>query len=109
MKTLAIGMRSDDILFGCGGTLMRLDEAGHQIFLLTGEKSTDADEHPLTMLSFTMRNFIVPLCEDTFFVERELVQSMKTIIAEINPTLVFVPYPEDLIPELKCFAQCAIS
>ena len=34
MKVLAIGAHPDDIEFGCGGTLIKFSERGHDVFLM---------------------------------------------------------------------------
>jgi len=108
-RTLAIGTHPEDIMFGCGGTLMRLDQQGHQIFVLTGETSADVGDQLHVARSFAMLGTGALSGENWLFAEHSLVHSMKSVVTEINPTMVFVQYPEDLIPEHKCFARCAIS
>ena len=45
MNILAIGPHPDDIEIGCGGTLIKYSQKGHNVFLLIitkGEKEEDA-------------------------------------------------------------------
>jgi bacillithiol biosynthesis deacetylase BshB1 len=119
LDVLAIGAHPDDVELGCGGTILRLTDAGRRVGVLdltAGEKGsrgtakTRAAEarRAAKMAKLTLR-------ETLAFPDTELQPTMglrKAIVAAIRrhrPTIVLAPLPGDLHPDHAAAAQAVVE
>jgi LmbE family N-acetylglucosaminyl deacetylase len=102
LKILAIGSHPDDIEYGCGGTLLKAAQNGHEIHMLVmtcGRVGGNVDvrkkeqEESAKKLGATLHwgEF-----EDTKLVYgQELINRIESCVNEVQPNSVFVNSPED--------------
>ncbi|MBU0951319.1 MAG: PIG-L family deacetylase [Elusimicrobia bacterium] len=102
MNILVIGSHPDDLEYGCGGTLIKLAKAGHNIFLLVMTRG-EAGGHPglrkkeqLKVSKILKAHLFWGNFSDTKIpITKKIINKIEFIIKKVNPTLIFVHYPED--------------
>lgn len=117
MKVLAIGAHPDDVEYGCGGTLARYAERGHDVFLFVaseGEHGGAADvrrrEQADSALVLSAREVFWGGYPDTEIpLSRELIVGIETVIRRIAPTMIFVNFPDDTHQDHRNLAQATVS
>lgn len=97
MKILAVGAHPDDIEIGCGGTLVRFKEKGHEIYMLVLTKG-EASGDPLIRDKECKEAARIIGADKLFFgdlQDTKITESIETIMAienfinQIKPDLVF--------------------
>lgn len=117
MNILAIGAHPDDIEFGCGGTLIKYSQQGHNIFLLVltdgsfgGDPQIRKDEQAQAARFMNVRELFWGGFNDTELVDnRELILKIEEIIRKVNPDIIFLNYEEDVHQDHRATSQAAVS
>jgi LmbE family N-acetylglucosaminyl deacetylase len=117
MNLLAIGSHPDDIEFGCSGTLIKYRLKGDNIYLMvmtSGELSGKPDlrkkEQIASQKKMGAKELIWGGHKDTKLeMNLELIQQIEKTIKKIEPTFIFVNYPEDTHQDHRHLAQATIS
>jgi N-acetylglucosamine malate deacetylase 1 len=109
LDVLAIGAHPDDVELGCGGTILRLTDAGRRVGVLdltAGEKGSRGTVETRAAEAEKAAKLAGLACRETLaFPDTELVASMelrKAIVAAIRrhrPKVVLAPMPGDLHPD----------
>ena len=117
MNVLAIGSHPDDIEYGCGGTLLKLAGAGHEIslFIATcGEQGGDADtrraeqEESVRLLG-AKRLFWGGYFDTQLPLKKELITTIEDVVAEIKPSLIFGHAARDTHQDHRVLADATLS
>jgi LmbE family N-acetylglucosaminyl deacetylase len=103
MNILAFGAHPDDIEFGCGGTLAKYADNGHDVFLMVMTKGgRGGDERVRTEEQGAAREIIMAKgifwggFEDTFPPpQKDMIDAVERIIEEVGPNMIFVNYHDD--------------
>jgi len=117
MNILAIGAHPDDIEFGCGGTLIKYSQQGHNIFLLVltdgsfgGDPQIRKDEQAQAARFMNTRELFWGGFNDTELVDnRELILKIEEVIRKVNPDIIFLNYGEDVHQDHRATSQAAVS
>lgn len=116
MNILTIGPHPDDLEFGCGGTLAKLSKAGHKITLLImtkgqmGGHANVREKEQERAAKILKANLLWGRWMDTQVpVDKPIIQAIESIIQEIKPTLVFVPYHNDTHQDHRNVSQATIT
>jgi LmbE family N-acetylglucosaminyl deacetylase len=117
MNILAIGSHPDDIEFGCGGTLIKYSQAGHNIFLLVltdgsfgGDPEVRKNEQAQAARFLNVRELFWGGFNDTELVDnRELIAKIEGVIRKVNPDIIFLNYEEDVHQDHRATSQAAVS
>jgi len=102
-RVLAIGAHPDDVEHGCGGTLLKLSQrdAGIYLCIVTdGSAGADADirknEQDKAAAFLKAREVFWGKVTDTqVCLNKELIDFLDSVIARINPTEIYINWPED--------------
>jgi LmbE family N-acetylglucosaminyl deacetylase len=117
MNLLAIGSHPDDIEFGCSGTLIKYRLKGDIIYLLvmtsgelSGKPELRRKEQINSQKIMGAKELIWGGHRDTKLeMSLELIQQIEKAIKKIEPTFIFVNYPEDTHQDHRHLAQATIS
>ncbi len=117
MNILAIGAHPDDIEFGCGGTLIKYSEAGHNVFLLVmtlgdqgGNSEIRSKEQMASKKIIGAKELYWGGYEDThLIVNKELITKIEEVISENNPDMIFCHYSEDTHQDHRHLTQAVMS
>jgi bacillithiol biosynthesis deacetylase BshB1 len=115
LDVLAIGAHPDDVELGCGGTILRLTDAGRRVGVLDltrGEKGSRGTAKTRAAEAKKAAKFAgLALRETLSFPDTELEPTMelrKAIVAALRrhrPTIVLAPTPDDLHPDHAAAAR----
>jgi LmbE family N-acetylglucosaminyl deacetylase len=104
MKILAIGPHPDDMEFGCGGTLIKYAQKGHDVFLLLvtkgGQGGTEEVRHQEQLEAAKVigaKDVLWGDFEDTELLGKgnDIIHMVEAYIKNIQPDFIFVNYYED--------------
>lgn len=103
MRVLAIGAHPDDIEFGCGGTLVKYARQGHQVFLLVmtdggGGGAVELrrrEQEAAAAILGASKVFWGGYPDTALPLDRDLIQHLEQVIAEVEPDFIFVHYHDD--------------
>jgi len=117
MNILAIGAHPDDIEIGCGGSLIKYAEHGHQIHLMIltsgeqgGNRSARRKEQTDAARVVGARRIFWGQYEDTKVgVDRQLIQRIERVIAKVDPLFIFVHYGDDTHQDHRHLATCTVT
>lgn len=117
MNILAVGAHPDDIEFGCGGTLIKYTQAGHNVFLFVlsdgsfgGDSAVRIREQKEAVKFMGARDIFLGIFRDTEIVDnRELILKIEEIIYQVKPDIVFLNYPQDVHQDHRATAQAGVS
>jgi LmbE family N-acetylglucosaminyl deacetylase len=117
MNVLAIGAHPDDIEYGCGGSLIRYSQGGHQVFLFImtkGAAGGDPDirekEQEASSRIIGVKDIFWGGYEDTNLpVTRQLIIRLENVIEKINPDLILVNHRYDTHQDHRNLADATIS
>jgi LmbE family N-acetylglucosaminyl deacetylase len=117
MKILAVGAHPDDIEFGCGGTLMKYVNAGHDVYLLVLTDGSIGADPALRMAEQKKSADVMGIkalfwggFPDTELQDnRELIIKIEEIEAKVMPDIVFLNHPDDVHQDHRALANAGIS
>ena len=117
MNILAIGAHPDDIEFGCGGTLIKYAEKGHNVFLLVltmGSVGGDPgvrkrEQEEASKLMNAGRVFWGNFPDTEIPLSKELISVIEDAVNEAKPDTVFFNYLDDIHQDHRILAQAAVS
>lgn len=105
MKYIFIGAHPDDIEYSCGGTMLRLVNEGHDVYIVVmtgGSKSLNGTEQErrteqLKAFQFSKAKKLIALdyADGDISVTGDSVREIGNILSMINPDVVITHYPED--------------
>jgi len=117
MNILAIGAHPDDIEFGCGGTLLKYSQKGHNVFLLVltqgsygGNPEVRVKEQEEAAKFLGVKGLFWGGFKDTELVDnRPLILKIEEVLNKVKPELVFLNYEDDVHQDHRAAAQAGIS
>lgn len=117
MNILAIGSHPDDVEFGCGGTLIKYAQKGHNfyLFVLTdgsfgGNAEIRKKEQEEAAKFMGAKELFWGNFRDTELADnRELIVGIDEIIHKVQPDIVFLNYAEDVHQDHRATAKAGIS
>ncbi len=117
MRILALGCHPDDIEFGCGGTLIKYAKAGHEVCLMVmtegragGDSEIRRTEQEASAEILGCKRLFWGGYRDTELpLNRELIQKVEGIIAEVGPDFIFVHYFDDTHQDHRNLANSTIT
>lgn len=117
MNILAIGAHPDDIEFGCGGTLIKYAQAGHNLYLLVltdgsfgGDPGIRMNEQKEALEIIGAKGLFWGNFQDTQLTDsRELILKIDEIHKKIKADTVFLNYPEDIHQDHRAAAAAGVS
>ncbi len=103
MRILAIGSHPDDLEYGCGGTLARYAQAGHQVTMLVitcgeqgGSPGTREMEQRAAADSLGASEVIFGGYEDTrVTLDQSFIFYLETQLKKVGPDMIFVHHGDD--------------
>jgi len=117
MRVLALGCHPDDIEFGCGGTLSKYADAGHDVYMLVmTEGHAGGDDATRKVEQETAAGIIG--CKQLFWggyrdtelpLSRELIQGIENVIDEIGPDFIFVHYGDDTHQDHRTLTKATVT
>lgn len=117
MNILAIGAHPDDIEFGCGGTLIKYADSGHDIFLLVlteGESGgvegvRDIEQEKATKILGAKELFWGNYRDTDVPLNQDLIQKIENIVREVKPAFIFVHYFDDTHQDHRHLSSSTIT
>jgi LmbE family N-acetylglucosaminyl deacetylase len=117
MRILAIGSHPDDIEFGCGGTLIKYTQGGHDLFLLV-VTTGDGGGNPVLRRREQEAAAAILGAKEVFWgeyrdtevpVNQGLIQKIEDVVRSVSPDFIFVHHREDTHQDHRHLAACTIS
>lgn len=117
MNILAIGSHPDDIEFGCGGTLIKYAQKGHDVHLLVlteGGRGGDSTERRLEQEEAARllgaRQLLWGGYQDTeVFPDRDLIQKVEGILHVVQPDLILVHSGDDTHQDHRHLSSAVVT
>ncbi len=117
MNILAIGAHPDDIEIGCGGTLLKYAQKGHNIYLLIltmgdvgGDPEIRKKEQENSAAVMSVKNIFWGGFKDTHLAaERPLIDTMEDVIKKTSPQVVLVNHVSDVHQDHRITAAACLS
>jgi len=117
MNILAIGAHPDDIEFGCGGTLIKYADKGHNIYLLVlteGESGAvegirRREQEKSARIIGVNKLFWGNYRDTEIPINQELIQRIENIVKKIKPAFIFVHYFDDTHQDHRHISTCTIT
>lgn len=117
MNILAIGAHPDDIEFGCGGTLIKYAQKGHNVYLLiltTGIVGGDPEirkkeQEEAAKFMKTKQVFWGDFRDTELSVNKALISVIENVINKTKPKIVFFNYFDDTHQDHRAIAQASTS
>ena len=117
MRILALGCHPDDIEFGCSGTLTKYADAGHEVYMMVlteghagGDHETRSREQDEAASIIGCERLLWGGYQDTELpLSRELIVSIEKVIAEIEPSFIFVHYGEDTHQDHRVLNRATVT
>lgn len=117
MNILAIGAHPDDIEIGCGGTLIKYSQEGHQVYLLVATHGELGGEG-LVRTEELRRSAEIMGATDLFTfdypdtqlpLDKELIARIEEVIKVVSPEVIFVHYLDDTHQDHRTLSQATTS
>lgn len=117
MNILAVGAHPDDIEIGCGGTLLKYVQKGHNVFLLVmtcgevgGGAQTRKQEQELAANFIGAKELFWGDFKDTALPDdRHLIMAVELVIQKTQPQLVLCNCRMDVHQDHRKLAQACLS
>lgn len=119
MKILFIGAHPDDIELGCGGTMLRLIEEGHEVYIAimtNGAAAQNADPYERWKEQQSAAEFLG--VKEAYFigcldggvpVDGYTIGYIGDIVAKVSPDIVFTHFPNDSHQDHRSTAEIVKS
>lgn len=117
MNILVIGAHPDDIEIGCGGSLLKYAQAGHNVYLLVltsgevgGDPQVRCREQEESAKNIGAKEVFWGNFADTRLMNvRELIDKIEQIIHQVDPQIVFINYLDDVHQDHRALAKACLS
>jgi len=117
MKVLALGCHPDDIEYGCAGTLYKLVQAGHQVYLMILTEGTMGGQgHIRRHEQMRAAEFLGAErvywgdYEDTKLpLDQPLIRKLEDVLDEIKPSFIFVHAAHDTHQDHRNLSRATVS
>lgn len=117
MNILAVGAHPDDIEFGCGGTLIKYSQKGHNIYLLVLTKGEVGARPSIRMKELARAAKFLKAKKvyrgnfpDTKVpVDKRLITVIENAMRDSKPDIIFFNYYNDIHQDHRAVAEGAIS
>ena len=118
MNILAIGAHPDDIEFGCGGTLIKYGQKGHNLFLMvltqgemgSGEGGVRKIEQLASSKILGVKEVYFGKYKDTNLpLDKKVIDSIERVLNIVSPNFIFVNYFDDTHQDHRHLSQATIS
>lgn len=117
MRILAIGAHPDDIEIGCGGTLAKFSDLGHEVFLFVatdGSAGGCADirkaEQETSKKIMKAKGLIWGDYKDTeITIDKSTIASVEGVIRKISPDYIFINYSDDTHQDHRHLSTITVS
>ncbi|MBN1981410.1 MAG: PIG-L family deacetylase [Chitinivibrionales bacterium] len=117
LSILAIGSHPDDIEFGCGATMYKCAQDGHNVYFLVmtdggagGDPDIRKDEQIHSAKLLGVKKLYWGNCLDTKLPSLdETIQIIQNIVEEVCPSYVFVHFGNDTHQDHRQLSVCTIS
>lgn len=117
MNILAIGAHPDDIEIGCGGTLTKYADKGHDVYVMImteGGQGGGVDVRTLEQMASNqimgVKDIFWGGYEDThILVHQESITQIERIISKVRPDFIFCHYPQDTHQDHRHLSQIVQS
>ncbi len=117
MNILAIGSHPDDIEFGCGGTLIKYADKGHNIFMMImteggqgGATETRSSEQMKSKEIIGVKHIFWGGYEDTHIVsDKNIISKIEAVISEVEPVFIFTHFPDDTHQDHRNLSSATMS
>lgn len=117
MNILAIGAHPDDIEFGCGGTLIKYAQKGHNVYLLVltmggigGEPETRKNEQEQAVEFIQAKQVFWGDFQDTELnTNKKVISAIDGVINQTKPQVVFFNFFDDTHQDHRAVAQASTS
>jgi LmbE family N-acetylglucosaminyl deacetylase len=116
MSVLAIGSHPDDVEFGCGGTVQKHAQKGHDVYLLIltrgeqgGKGDTRVDEQRKSARALGAKDVFWAEYIDTrlpFY--DNVIESIERVVRRVDPQFVFVHYGKDTHQDHRHVSSSAV-
>ena len=117
MKVLALGCHPDDIEFGCGGTLSKYVEAGHDVYMMVMTQGHAGGDDDVRKVEQAAAAEIIG-CKELFWggyrdtelpLNRELIVGIEAVIAKIEPAFIFVHHGDDTHQDHRVLSRATVT
>jgi len=117
MNILAIGAHPDDIEFGCGGTLIKYGQKGHNLFLMVLTKGEMGSEGKVRKIEQLASSKILGAKEVYFGeykdtklpLDKRVIDSIERVLGMVSPNFIFVNYFDDTHQDHRHLSQATMS
>ena len=117
LRVLGVAAHPDDLELGCGGTLLKMHRAGHEIYVVVmsfgeaaGEATTRRKEQELVAKFYGAKKVYWMGHEDTRVkVDRASIDAMDKILHEVHPGIVFVHHDADTHQDHRSTSKLVVS
>ena len=115
-KILALGAHPDDIEYGCGGTLLKLSDTGHEIFLYVltdGAKAASPEvrrqEQEKAALQLKAQEvFWGGFTDAQLPDDHAIITSLEKVVRLIQPDEIYFPYHKDTHQDHRKLSRAAL-
>ncbi len=117
LRVLAVAPHPDDIEIGCGGTLIKLAKAGHEIFLAVMTKgdaggspqSRVAEQQAAARFYRAQKIFWLGFLDTKVPLSKESIDALDKVMKEVKADIVFAPHAEDTHQDHRNTASQVLS
>ncbi len=117
MNILAIGSHPDDIEFGCGGSLIKFADKGHDVSLLVmteggqgGETAVRVQEQIDSKTILGVQELYWGGYKDTYLrADKEMIGEIETVISKVDPAFILCHFPDDTHQDHRHLSQATVS
>ncbi|MBU1087051.1 MAG: PIG-L family deacetylase [Candidatus Omnitrophica bacterium] len=117
MNVLVIGAHPDDIEIGCGGSLLKYAQAGHNVYLLVltcgevgGDPQVRCQEQEASAKNMGAKQVFWGNFADTRLMNvRELIDKIEETINKVDPQVVFINFLDDVHQDHRALAKACLS
>jgi len=117
MNVLAFGAHPDDIELGCGGTLLKHQKAGHNVYICVmcdgreaGDSKVRIKEQEEAAKRLKAKELIWGNFIDTkFAVNMETISFIENVVRKVKPYEIYTNYFDDSHQDHRALAQCVNS